>query len=29
VLIGPPRLPLPNIELSVEGDAIYAVGVKS
>ena len=29
VLIGPPRRPLPNIELSVEGDTIYAVGIQS
>lgn len=29
VLMGPPRQPLPRIELSVEGDAIYAVGIKS
>ena len=29
VLMGPPRRPLPNIELSVEGDAIYAVGIKT
>lgn len=29
VLMGPPRRPLPRIELSVEGDAIYAVGIKS
>jgi nitrite reductase/ring-hydroxylating ferredoxin subunit len=29
VLMGPPRRPLPRIELRVEGDAIYAVGIKS
>jgi Rieske Fe-S protein len=29
VLMGPPRRPLPNIELSVEGDAIFAVGIKT
>ena len=29
VLMGPPRRPLPRIELSVEGDAIYAVGIKA
>jgi len=29
VLMGPPRHPLPRIELSVEGDVIYAVGIKS
>jgi nitrite reductase/ring-hydroxylating ferredoxin subunit len=29
VLWGPPRRPLPLIDLSVEGDAIYAVGIKS
>jgi arsenite oxidase small subunit len=29
VLMGPPRQPLPRIELSVEGDTIYAVGIKS
>ncbi len=29
VLMGPPRHPLPRIELSVEGDTIYAVGIKS
>jgi len=29
VLMGPPRRPLPRIELSVEGDTIYAVGIKS
>lgn len=29
VLMGPPRQPLPRIELSVEGEAIYAVGIKS
>jgi nitrite reductase/ring-hydroxylating ferredoxin subunit len=29
VLMGPPRRPLLPIELSVEGDAIYAVGMKS
>jgi len=29
VLMGPPRRPLPQIELSVEGDMIYAVGIKS
>ncbi len=29
VLMGPPRRPLPRIDLSVEGDAIYAVGIKS
>jgi arsenite oxidase small subunit len=29
VLMGPPRYPLPRIELSVEGDTIYAVGIKS
>ena len=29
VLMGPPRRPLPCIELSVEGDTVYAVGVKS
>lgn len=29
LLIGPPRRPLPRIELSVEGDTIYAVGIKS
>ena len=29
VLMGPPRRPLPQIELSVEGDTIYAVGIKS
>ena len=28
VLMGPPRYPLPRIDLSVEGDAIYAVGMK-
>jgi len=29
VLMGPPRYPLPCIELSVEGDTIYAVGIKT
>jgi Rieske Fe-S protein len=29
VLMGPPRQPLPRIKLSVEGDTIYAVGIKS
>jgi arsenite oxidase small subunit len=29
VLMGPPRYPLPRIDLSVEGDTIYAVGIKS
>jgi Rieske Fe-S protein len=29
VLMGPPRRPLPRMELSVEGDTIYAVGFKS
>jgi len=29
VLMGPPRRPLPRIELSVEGDTVYAVGIKS
>jgi len=29
VLMGPPRRPLPRIELSMEGNAIYAVGIKS
>ena len=29
VLMGPPRYTLPRIELSVEGDTIYAVGIKS
>jgi Rieske Fe-S protein len=29
VLMGPPRRPLPQIELSVEGGTIYAVGIKS
>jgi nitrite reductase/ring-hydroxylating ferredoxin subunit len=29
VLMGPPRYPLPRIELSVEGDTVYAVGIKS
>jgi Rieske Fe-S protein len=29
LLIGPPRRPLPRIELSVEGETIYAVGIKS
>ena len=29
VLMGPPRRPLPRIELSIEGNAIYAVGIKS
>jgi arsenite oxidase small subunit len=29
VLMGPPRRPLSRIKLSVEGDAIYAVGIKS
>lgn len=29
VLMGPPRRPLPRMELSVEGDTIYAVGIKS
>lgn len=29
VLMGPPRHPLPRIELNVEGDTIYAVGIKS
>jgi arsenite oxidase small subunit len=29
VLMGPPRYPLPRIELSVEGDTIYAVGIKT
>jgi len=29
VLMGPPRRPLPNIELSMEGDTIYAVGIQS
>jgi arsenite oxidase small subunit len=28
VLMGPPRQPLQRIDLSVEGDAIYAVGMK-
>ena len=29
VLMGPPRQPLPRIELSIEGDTIYAMGVKT
>jgi arsenite oxidase small subunit len=29
VLMGPPLYPLPRIELSVEGDTIYAVGIKT
>jgi Rieske Fe-S protein len=29
VLMGPPRYPLPRIELSMEGDTVYAVGIKS
>jgi Rieske Fe-S protein len=29
VLMGPPRFPLPQIELSVEGDTIYALRLKS
>jgi len=29
VLMGPPRYPLPRINLSVEGDTVYAVGVKT
>jgi nitrite reductase/ring-hydroxylating ferredoxin subunit len=29
VLMGPPRRPLPCIELSIEGDTIYAMGVKT
>lgn len=29
VLMGPPRSPLPCIELSVQGDTIYAVGIKT
>ena len=29
VLMGPPRRPLPRMELSVEGDTIYALGIKS
>jgi Rieske Fe-S protein len=29
VLMGPPRRPLPRIELSVEDDTIYATGVKT
>jgi arsenite oxidase small subunit len=29
VLMGPPRRPLPRIELSVESDTVYAVGIKS
>jgi nitrite reductase/ring-hydroxylating ferredoxin subunit len=29
VLMGPPRYPLPRIELSVEDDTIYALGVKT
>ena len=29
VLIGPPRRPLSRIELSVDGDTIYALGIKS
>ncbi len=29
VLMGPPRYPLPRIELSVEGDTVYAVGIKT
>ena len=29
VLMGPPRRPLPRIELRVEGDTLYAVGIKS
>jgi nitrite reductase/ring-hydroxylating ferredoxin subunit len=29
VLMGPPRRPLPCIELSIEGDTIYALGVKT
>jgi nitrite reductase/ring-hydroxylating ferredoxin subunit len=29
VLMGPPRRPLPCIELSVEGDTIYAMGIQS
>lgn len=29
VLMGPPRRSLPRIELSVEGDAVYAVGMKT
>jgi len=29
VLMGPPRQPLPRIDLSVEDDAIYAVGIQS
>jgi Rieske Fe-S protein len=28
VLMGPPRRPLPYIDLNLEGDAIYAVGMK-
>jgi Rieske Fe-S protein len=29
VLMGPPRRPLPRIELSIEDDTIYAIGVKT
>jgi Rieske Fe-S protein len=29
VLMGPPRYPLPRIELSVEKDILYAVGIQS
>jgi Rieske Fe-S protein len=29
VLMGPPHYPLPRIELSMEGDTVYAVGIKS
>jgi nitrite reductase/ring-hydroxylating ferredoxin subunit len=29
VLMGPPRRPLPRIELSIEGDTLYALGVKT
>jgi len=29
VLMGPPRRPLPGIELSVEGNTIYAMGIQS
>jgi len=29
VLMGPPRRPLPRIELRVESDTLYAVGIKS
>lgn len=29
VLMGPPRRPLPRIELSIEAETIYAVGIKT